>query len=302
MTATFRVGKPGLLTTVQDLGRPWAIASGVPSGGAMDRFAHQAANLLVGNDVSAAALECTMTGPHLVAQRDCVVAITGGDLDARVNGAGAPTWSALRLGAGDELAFGARRTGARAYVAVAGGLLADRWLGSLSTNLLVGRGGMHGRALAAGDVIETGQALVEEEGRMLAPELRPDYSDHALRAIAGPQPRPMLFGADYTLSPRSNRMGYRLDGSVLEAQDEELLSFVLVTGAVQVPPDGRPILLMADHQTAGGYPVAAVVVGASLPVAAQLAPGDELRFDEVSIEQALQLRAAQRSALDSLTS
>ena len=111
-----------------------------------------------------------------------------------------------------------------------------------------------------------------------------------------------LVGTRYVVTPQSNRMGYRLDGPVLTAPEEELLSFVLVAGAVQVPPDGRPILLMADHQTAGGYPVAAVVVSASLPVAAQLAPGDEVTFEEISIERALELRAGQREALDSLMS
>jgi len=302
VTATLRVLKPGLLTTVQDLGRPWAVASGVSPGGAMDRFAHQAANLLAGNDVSAATLECTLAGPRLAAERECVIAITGGDLDPHVNEAEAPMWTSIRLAAGDELSFASRRGGARAYVAVAGGVQADRWLGSLSTNLLVARGGMHGRALAAGDAIAVGAALVEEEGRALAAHLVPDYTDHALPSVTGPQPRPELFGAPYRLSPESNRMGFRLEGASLEQPPQEILSFVLVAGCVQVPHDGRPILLMADHQTAGGYPVAAVVVSAAMRIAAQLAPGDELRFEEISIERALEMRAAQRAALDSLTS
>lgn len=303
MTPALRVVTPGLLTTIQDRGRPHTLASGVPPGGAMDRFAHAAANLLVWNDQSAAALECTLIGPRLVAARDCVIAITGADLGPRVNGAEAPMWTSFVLGAGDELSFAGRRLGARGYVAVAGGIVADRWLGSMSTNLMVARGGMHGRALAVGDVIEAGEPPTSPPtGRTLDTALRPAYSDHTLQSVIGPQPRRGLFGPVFTVSPDSNRMGYRLDGERLEALPEEILSFALVAGVVQVPTDGRPILLMADHQTAGGYAVAAAVVTASMPIAAQLAPGDELSFAEVSIERALQARAAHRAALDSLVS
>jgi biotin-dependent carboxylase-like uncharacterized protein len=301
MTPALRVLSPGLLTTIQDRGRPHALASGVPPGGAMDRFAHSAANLLVWNDPSAATLECTLTGPRLAAERDCMVAITGADLAPQVNGKEAPMWTSFQLAAGDVLSFAGRRLGARAYVAVSGGIAGDRWLGSTSTNLMVARGGMHGRALLAGDVISGGEPpAAPPAGRTLPPERRPDYADHTLHAIAGPQLRDGLFGRPFHVRTDSNRMGFRLDGEPLDMGTEDILSFVLVAGAVQVPPDGRPILLMADHQTAGGYPVAAVVVSASMPVAAQLAPGDELRFEEIPIERALELRAAQREGLDSL--
>jgi antagonist of KipI len=303
VTAALHVVKRGLLTTVQDLGRPHAIASGVTPGGAMDRFAHSAANLLVGNDRGAATLECTVRGPVLAAQRPCRVAVTGADLELAVNGAEAPTWTTIRLEEGDTLSFGSRRSGARAYVAVGGGVVADRWLGSMSTNLKVARGGMHGRALREGDVIHAAdQVDAPPPGRSLAEGRRPVYTDHALHAIAGPHRGPTIFDTPFVLSPDSDRMGYRLQGRHVEAGGDELLSFVVVAGAVQVPSGGGPILLMADHQTAGGYPVVAVVAGASLPVAAQLAPGDEVRFVETSIEAALAMRAAQREALDSLSS
>jgi len=304
MTPALRVVAPGLLTTVQDAGRPHAMASGVPPGGAMDRFAYQAGNMLVGNDRGAASLECTLRGPRLVALRACLVAITGADLEPHVNGRPAEIWRALALAAGDELAFGARRLGARAYVAVDGGIAADRWLGSMSTNLMVGRGGLQGRALVAGDVISTGEQKTRTiPGRGLVETMRPAYADRTLHAVAGPHTsRDSLFDATFQVSPDSNRMGYRLDGRSLEASGDEVLSFGLVAGAVQLPSGGRPILLMADHQTAGGYPVIAVVASASMPVAAQLAPGDQLRFVETSVEKALEMRAAQRAALDSLTS
>jgi len=306
-----RVEKPGLFTTVQDLGRLNAMSSGVQQGGAMDRFAHCAANLLVGNDEGAATLECTLSGPVLVALRPCLVAITGADFDLRVNGEPAPMWTSTFVGEGDKLSFAGRRWGARVYMAVAGGIAGDRWLGSLSTNLLAARGGMHGRLLAAGDVLAVSaeRASPAISGRLLSPDHRPDYADHTLAAIAGPHVRRLgsdgrkaFFGGVFSVSRDADRMGYRLEGPMLDASGDELLSFGLVAGAVQVPRSGQPIILMADHGTAGGYPVVATVTSAAMPVAAQLLPGDELSFSEVSVEAALRLRAAQRAALDSLKS
>ena len=307
MIEALRVDAPGLFTTVQDIGRPQAIASGVPPGGAMDRFAHSAANLVVGNERGAATLECTLTGPRLSVERACLVAVAGADFDLRVNAAPAPMWTAISLDPGDQLSFGGRRSGARVYLAVAGGLVGDRWLGSMSTNVMAARGGMHGRPLIAGDVISIGEPAPPPvpPGAVIPPA----YEDHTLMAIAGPHlkrlepaARDALFNSVFRLSPQSNRMGYRLEGPELKTSGEELLSFGVIAGALQLPPGGQPILLMADHQTAGGYPVVATVVSASMPVAAQLAPGDEVRFVETTVEAALAARAVQRAALDSLTS
>jgi antagonist of KipI len=315
-----RVRKPGLLTTVQDLGRPNAMSAGVPPGGVMDRFAHRAANLLAGNEEGAATLECTVSGPALVALQPCLVAITGADFDPLVNGRPAPMWTSVILGPDDQLSFAGRRSGARAYIAVAGGIAGDRWLGSFSTNLLAQRGGFHGRPLIAGDVIAVAspparraqgasQSARAISRHQLNRDLRPAYADHMLPAIAGPhitrlpaESRKALFGSAYTVGRDADRMGYRLEGHSLDASGDELLSFGLVAGALQVPRSGQPILLMADHQTAGGYPVVATLAGAAMPIAAQLLPGDELSFVEVSIEAALRMRAAQRAALDSLKS
>lgn len=309
MTPVLRVLKPGLFTTVQDLGRLNAITAGVQSGGAMDRYAHSAANLLVGNGPGQATLECTLSGPHLVAEEACLIAIAGADFDPRVNGEPAPSWTALFLGAGDRLTFGDRRAGARAYIAIAGSVAGDRWLGSVSTNVMAARGGMHGRPLKAGDVLtasgEPRRPLVS--GRRMIEELRPDYADHTLHAIAGPhinrldaEHRRVLFEAQFTVSRHADRMGYRLEGRRLPTSGEELLSFGLVPGAVQVAHNGHPILLMADHQTAGGYPVVATVVTASLPIAAQLLPGDQVRFAEVTAERANEMRIMLAGALESL--
>jgi antagonist of KipI len=311
MTEMLRVRKPGLLTTVQDLGRPNAVAAGVPPGGAMDRFAHRAANLLVGNDESAATLECTLNGPDLITTHSCLVAITGADFDPQINGRPAPMWTGVFLSEGDEVTFHGRRSGGRAYIGLAGGIAGDRWLGSVSTNLMVARGGMRGRRLLAGDAIAAAgdPSTPTVSGRHLAQHMRPAYDDHALASIPGPhfkrldaEGRKSLFGSTLRVSRDADRMGYRLDGQALDASGEELLSFGLTAGAIQVPRGGQPILLMADHQTAGGYPVVAVLAGAALPIAAQLLPGDELSFAEVGVEAALRMRAAQRAALDSLKS
>ncbi len=309
MTAVLRVIEPGLFTTVQDLGRPHAVAAGVPPGGAMDRFAHTAANLIAGNDPGEAALECALSGPHLLAEHACLIAITGADFEPQVNGKAAPMWTGMFLAAGDRLTFGGRRSGARTYVAVAGGLEADRWLGSRSTNLMVGRGGMRGRTLKAGDELSTTAQPRKPAvtGRHLAKGLRPNYADRVLQAIPGPhvkrlegEGRQRLFSAAYRVSRDADRMGYRLEGPALATSGDELLSFGLTAGAVQVPHSGQPILLMADHQTAGGYPVVATVVSAAIPIAAQLLPGDDVRFAEITIERSLGMRAALASALDSL--
>jgi antagonist of KipI len=301
VTPTFRVVQSGILTTIQDAGRPNAVASGVPAGGAMDRFALAAANLLVGNERGAAGLECTLTGPTLVAGRECLVAVTGGDLGPSI-----PMWTAVKLAPADVLSFAGRRSGARAYIAVAGGVTGDRWLGSASTNLMCGRGGMHGRAIKAGDVISTGDLQYPaDEGFAMRADLVPDYTDHTLHAIRGPHFARLtqsFFGVRFTVSRDSNRMGYRLDSAMLEAPGDELLSFPIIAGVVQLPSGGQPILLMADHQTAGGYPVIATIASASMSLAAQLAPGDELEIHETSIDEALAARAAQRAALESLMS
>jgi antagonist of KipI len=309
VTDVLRVVTPGPFTTIQDLGRPGAIRSGVPSGGAMDRFAMSAANLLVGNHPAAAGLECAIAGPSLVAERSCLVATTGADFDVQVNGAAAPGWTGIFLAPGDRLAFAGRKIGARAYIAVSGGLDGQKWLGSRSTYLPAVRGGMLGRTLKAGDVLaiagEPPRPMIS--GRRLHERFRPDFRDPVLAVIPGPhagrmnkESRHNLIHEAYAVTKDADRMGYRLQGPQLELTGDELLSFGLVAGAVQVPYSGQPILLMADHQTAGGYPVVACVVSADLPKAAQLLPGATLHFKEVSVTAARDLRMRLETALDEL--
>lgn len=310
MTAVFRVEHPGVQTTVQDLGRPGNRLAGVPPGGAMDRFALVAANLLVGNPEGAAALECTLAGPALVALTGCLVATTGGDLGPRLNGAEVPGWTSFWMAEGDRLTFSGRVAGARAYLAVAGGFGGDRWLGSLATYRLVARGGVHGRPLKPGDELERAAdpPAPAIAGRTLPEHARPAYSAApAVAAVAGPHLRHLspasrqaFFKAEWQVTQEADRMGFRLDGDPLEVKGPEMISFGLAFGCVQVPAAGKPILLMADHQTAGGYPVVAGVARADLPLAAQLLPGNTLTFVDTPVERAQERWRALRAGLELL--
>jgi len=286
----------GLLTTVQDLGRRGYQRYGVPVAGAMDAFALQAANRLVGNEPGEAALEITVAGPTLQASDNCLVAVTGGDLGPRVNGRPLPMWLAVFVRRGSVLDFAGQRTGARAYLAVAGGIAVLPVLGSRATYLSGGFGGHQGRALRAGDVLPIGHApadLLALAGQGLPPEARPAYAAApTVRAIPGPQDDyfttealATFFSSEYVVSATADRMGYRLQGPRLAHRGPaEIISTGVVSGAVQVPADGQPIVLMADHQTSGGYPVIATVVSADIPLLAQCLPGSRLRFAPTKIE------------------
>jgi antagonist of KipI len=276
----------------------------------MDRFAISAANLLVGNHESAGALECALNGPILVAEAPCLVAVTGADFGPLLNGIPMPSWTGVFMAAGDTLSFAGRRSGARCYIAVAGGLAGDRWLGSVATYLLVGRGGVHGRPLARDDRLELDRVpdLPAISGRHLPDVARPAYTAQPrLGAIPGPHAarlgkdsRRSLYGERYQVSRDADRMGYRLEGPALELRGAELISFGLTAGCLQVPQSGQPILLMADHQTAGGYPVPTVVCRADLPLAAQLLPGDSLSFEQITVEEAQARHRRFREALESI--
>lgn len=302
---------PGPLLTVQDLGRPTARRYGVPPGGAMDPFALAAANRLVANPPGAAGLELTAGGAELRLARPAILALAGGDLGATLDGRPLPLWTAVRADAGARLRLAGRPGpwGARAYLAIAGGLAVPPVLGSRSTDLAGAFGGLEGRRLRAGDRLPVGPPaplaglLV---GARWPEPLRPPYGPRpALRLLPGPHlgcfaPGALaaLEGATLRISATSNRMGYRLEGLALAyARPCSLPSLGVVPGTVQVPPDGAPILLMADAQTTGGYPVIGVVAAADLPLAAQLLPGDELRLAPASLAAALAARRAQAEAL-----
>ena len=276
----------------------------------MDRFALAAANRLVGNPDGAAGLECALNGPVLLALQPCLVAVTGADFTPSVNGAEVPLWTGVYLAAGERLSFAGRKWGARCYIAIAGGLAGSRWLGSLATYLLVEKAGFDGRTLEAGDVLSLAARAPRPliAGRHLSRRLLPEYSrEPVLAAVAGPHhtrlnraSRTVLLKSSFAVSRDADRMGFRLEGPQLELSGSELLSIGLTMGAVQLPIGGQPILLMADHQTAGGYPVILGVARASLPLAAQLLPGDRLSFREVGVAAAQEEWRRLRGALEQI--
>ena len=280
------VRRPGLLSTVQDLGRWGHQAWGVPVAGPMDVYSHRLANLLVGNTPDAASIEVTLIGPELEFAAPAMIAVYGADFDISVNGQNVSTAMSLSVPAGGRVQFGRRRAGARAYLAVAGGLQTPVLLGSRATHLVSAMGGLDGRALIAGDRLP----YLPYDGAPLtrrAPlAILPSQGRARLRILAGPQgdwfsetARTTLSSISFRVSPRSNRMGYRLEGPPLaRAHDGEPISEPTPFGAIQVPTAGEPILLMADRQTAGGYPKIGSVIAADLPMAGQLAPGDRIDF------------------------
>jgi antagonist of KipI len=284
--AGLSIVRPGMLTTVQDLGR-WGYQSrGVPVSGALDWFSHRLANRLLGNADHAATLEVTMMGPHLRFESETAFAVTGADFRLTLDDTTVDMNRRIEAKAGALLRFGERFRGARAYVAVSGGIDVPEVLGSRSTHLLTGMGGHHGRALRAGDVLAHGNE-VGRDFRPMRPKTPPDPI-FRLRVIPVDEKlAASLTAQKFQVSLRSDRMGYRLEGATTPIESAgELISSAVPTGAIQVPPTGQPILLMNDHATTGGYAIAAVVITSDLPVAAQLAPGDGVEFDACSLETA----------------
>jgi biotin-dependent carboxylase-like uncharacterized protein len=273
---------PGPLATVQDRGRPGYAGIGVPRSGAADASAAGLANRLVGNTDAAATLEVTAGGLRVRAERTVLVAVTGAPAPVTVDGRPAPFGAPLTLGPGAELALGLPAVGLRSYLAVRGGIDVPRVLGSRSTDTLSGLGP---HPLAAGDRLAIGILRGEEPFVDVAP-VRAPSSAPVLRVLPGPRRDwldPTAWTAltthQWTVTADSNRVGLRLAGpSLARARRDELPSEGLVHGAVQVPPDGAPVLFLADHPVTGGYPVLAVVTTADLPAAAQLRPGDTLTF------------------------
>ncbi|MGY1810230.1 biotin-dependent carboxyltransferase family protein [Blastococcus sp. SYSU D00669] len=277
-----RVVAPGPLATVQDAGRTGYAGIGVPRSGAADRAAHDLANRLVGNRPGAATVEVTAGGLRVRAERALLVAVTGAPAPLTVDGRPAAGNAPLPLPAGAELALGVPPVGLRSYLAVRGGVDVPPVLGSRSTDRLSGLGP---EPLQAGDLLPVGRDAGEEPVVDVAPVAAPSARP-VLPVLPGPrrdwltdEAWTRLVGAEWTVSADSDRVGLRLGGPRLErARDGELPSEGLVPGAVQVPPDGAPVLFLADHPVTGGYPVLAVVTTAGLPAAAQLRPGDPVRF------------------------
>ncbi|MBU6513310.1 MAG: biotin-dependent carboxyltransferase family protein [Betaproteobacteria bacterium] len=303
LTAAVEVLKPGAFSTLQDLGRRGFQHLGVSVSGVMDEIAHRLANAAVGNPPEVATLEITLIGPVLRFGSSAVIACFGADLSASLNGKALAPGRAASVPAGATLRFGARRAGLRAYLAVRGGFALERVLGSASTLVRAGLGGHAGRPLAAGDVL-TLAAPLGPAPRRAARALRAQQA--LLDAAADPAPLRVVLGSEWPqftpaaqaawlgeawrIGAQSDRMGYRLEGPVLERRVRaDMLSETVTFGTVQVPPDGRPIVLMADRQSTGGYPRIAQVATADLPRLAQRAPGEMLRFETIDVEAAQRL-------------
>jgi len=304
-SAVLEVLAPGLQTSVQDLGRRGYARYGVAASGALDTFALRAANLLVGNHQGAACLETMLLGLRVRALCDVVVAVTGADLQPFRGQRPFPMWQSRILRRGEDLAFKGPRSGLRAYLAVGGGVNVAPVMGSRATNLPAGFGGLEGRALKAGDLLpgSAPESHLAADGRIFDPGAVPVFSDAwRLRVLWGPQGddfsaagRQALVEGAYTVSPQSDRTGIRLSGPPIAHRKglaESIISEGVVAGAIQVPGDRQPIILLNETVT-GGYRKIATAISADLPLLGQIKPGDTIRFRAVTLadaEQALRER------------
>lgn len=285
---------PGVQTTVQDLGRFGWAHFGVSASGAADSLALRAGNLLVGNAENAAALEMTLVGGTFEFAADTVVALTGSDFGAEL-----PLWSAVEVKAGQLLKCGATRSGARCYLCVRGGIAAPLVMGSASVHVMTGVGG---RALRAGDSLEIGNAAIRRPRRP-ARDVPEFTRGGILRVTPGPQAEWFageLYAGAYVVSEESNRMGLRIRGAAIPSPSGHMLTEGVALGAIQVPPDGQPIILFVEHQTTGGYPKPANVISADFWRLGQLRPRDEVRFEEIAIDEAVELLRDQERWLHTL--
>lgn len=298
--------KPGMLTTVQDAGR-WGFQSrGVPVAGPMDPCSHRLANALVGNARDAASLEVTLLGPELEFASERVVAVAGAEFALTLDGRGVPMNAPFIVSSGARLKFGARQRGARAYLAVAGGLATPPVLGSRATHVISGMGGVDGRPLRAGDAVPLFSPPARQTSGAPASAVVPLPEREArVRVIPGPQREyfaadavDVLQSAPYVIGQDSDRMGFRLTGPPLtHVRGADIISDATPLGVLQVPASGQPILLMADRQTTGGYPKIATVITADIPIVGQLAPGDAIRFALCTPREAMAALIAQERTL-----
>ena len=312
MTNVFRVKKPGLFTTVQDLGRTGYQQYGMVVSGAMDPFALQIANILVGNPRNEAGLELTLMGPDLEVMDDSVIALCGADLSPMLDGKSVPVWKSFKVKKGETLHFGRPNSGSRAYLAVAGGLDVPVVMGSKSTFIKGSIGGLDGRELHKQDLLkknDTGINQTFQTGKSLHPSLIPEYHAYnRCRVIRGPDERAFepksfetFFTGTYKVSRQADRMGYRLNGPALVHRDRaDIISDAILPGTVQVPANGEPIILLADRQTTGGYARIGTVISVDLPYIGQMHAGQELMFEETTTEQAQALYIKQEQMMKQL--
>ncbi|CDQ20489.1 5-oxoprolinase subunit C family protein [Halobacillus karajensis] len=306
--------KAGLMTTIQDLGRYGYQKDGVITSGAMDQEAHKIANLLVGNPIQTATIEITLMGPVLEFHEDSLIAISGGDLTPVINGEPVSMWRPIYIKKGSELRFGKPKKGFRSYLSIAGGFKVPQVMDSSSTYLRANIGGVEGRPLQRGDTISSGtlpipskrfmkmlqperKHLFNEASWFVGPEFTTLQNDQPIRVMPGREfdlfskkSQEDLFQSEFQIDSKSDRMGYRLNGKPLHLLEQKnILSEAVTFGTIQVPPEGNPIILLADHQTTGGYPKIGQIASVDLPKVAQMRPGDPLAFEQISHKEAQRL-------------
>jgi antagonist of KipI len=297
-----RVISPGFLTTVQDAGRPGYAHLGVSASGAADQLSLRLGNLLVGNPAHSAALEMTLVGGVFEFESPCMVALTGSDFGATLDGREVPLWHSVYVAAGQVLRCGPTKRGARCYVCIRGGIDVPAVLGSASTHVATSLGGFGGRALKAGDVLLC--KTLQEKPSHVPQRVKRIVLDRIafrekIRVIAGPQidlfpegVRSLFTSSQYRVTEEADRMGLRLSGPPLRGPGaHDILTEGVPLGAIQVPRDGEPIILFVEHQTTGGYPKIATVISTDIHAVGQLRPRDTVTFEFVSVEQAVRLLA-----------
>ncbi|GAA0366715.1 biotin-dependent carboxyltransferase family protein [Bacillus horti] len=318
------VEKAGLFDTIQDMGRIGFQEYGMPQAGAVDQYAYQLGNILVGNSRHTPSLELTWFGPTLTFTQDTSIALTGATFSARLNGALIQPWSLLAVRRGDRLEMGSATSGCRAYLAVQGGFMISPKMGSASTYVTGQLGGWQGRPLQTDDRIpyslrlderntngtDKKQTKTSSRQRFISPSYRPSYPKHnVLRVILGPQEqhftkqgRDTFLHEGFTVTPQMDRMGLRLSGQAIEHDERfgaDILSDSIPFGGIQVPANGQPIIMLADRQTTGGYPKIATIISADWSKLAQLRPKDSVQFQEVTVEEAQALYREQEKELTS---
>jgi biotin-dependent carboxylase-like uncharacterized protein len=294
MSTTIHILNPGILTLIQDAGRFGQHSVGLTTGGPMDPVAFKWANRLVGNDERASALEATIGGLTFKVSANTQVAVTGAKVIVKVNGQPQPQWQTLNLAANDELELGYASEGCRIYVAFASGLKVDEQFSSTSTVVREGIGGLNGKSVQTGDELGLHISTVEDTCWRVPESARPVYENSVtLRLIPGYQEhnfsrheQRMFFYHEFTVSDLCDRMGYRLAGPQVQCEIEGILSEGICLGAVQIPKDGQPIVLMNDRQTIGGYPKIGSVLSLDLAKLAQLTAGGKVKFEPITIDHA----------------
>ncbi|MGK7390335.1 MAG: biotin-dependent carboxyltransferase family protein [Candidatus Cyclobacteriaceae bacterium M2_1C_046] len=297
---------PGLLTTIQDLGRENVRRFGVPQSGAMDEYNAFLANWLVNNNEGSPLLEFTMTGPSLKFNSSCTIGIAGADMGAKLNDAPISNYTSVSVSAGDVLDFTQARSGFRTYLSVKGGFSAEEFLNSYSTYTLANIGGYNGRALKKGDVLNLSAPEITD-GKTVPEHVQTKFNlTRTIRIIEGPEyeliseDSPMGLAGNYKIHMNSDRMGIRLTGFIGEVSEKEIISSAVNKGTIQLLPDNDLIVLMSDGQVSGGYPRLGNVISADIHLLAQCRPGEQVKLLPVSLDEAVHLWSHQCKLLKAL--